>query len=369
MKGRPLKSQLAGLSHWTGVDRLVGAMSGIRGLPLVLGYHRVVGEFGAHSSRTIPAMLVSQHMLERHLDWVARQYRLVSLDEIGSHLESGLPTGRLAAVTFDDGYRDVYDSAYPLLKRKGIPAAVFVVTDLVGTSKLQLHDRLYLLLDRAVSHPRGGSWTLSRLLREVDVRLDVPGRLDGDSAPAVSLAFYLLSRLSQDELNRVADRLEVEGPLGSEALADIQPLTWEMLREMQQNGITVGSHTRSHAVLPREDPRDQTDEVTLSRHVLQEKLHTEIRHFAYPAGGFNRVTVDAVKSAGYQLGFTNCRHRDLRHSQLTIPRVLLWERSSVDTAGRFSPAIMSCLANGVLPITSRCAAVHGPLSRTEVVAS
>ena len=95
----------------------------------------------------IPSMLISDRMLSRQIDWLAKRFSLMSLDEIGSRLESGRPFEKpAAAITFDDGYSDVYHHAYPLLKRKGVPAAFFVVTGLVDTGRPQVFDRLYLLI-------------------------------------------------------------------------------------------------------------------------------------------------------------------------------------------------------------------------------
>src|SRR5262249_61211311 len=115
--------------------------------PLIVGYHRVVESFDRSKATAIPSMLISTSMWERHLDWLAKRFSFVSLDEVGLHLELARPFRRpTVAITFDDGYRDVYHQAYPLLKKKGIPAAVFVVTGLVGTDRPQIFDRFYLLL-------------------------------------------------------------------------------------------------------------------------------------------------------------------------------------------------------------------------------
>src|SRR5262244_3804026 len=139
-----VKTSAASALHWSGVTRLMG-----NDAPLVLSYHRVVEEFADHVQNSIPPMLISTSMLEQQLDWVGSRYSFVSLDELAAAMESGKKDPRrLAAVTFDDGYADVYHQALPLLRRKGIPAAVFVVTDLIGTDRLQYHDRLYLLLLR-----------------------------------------------------------------------------------------------------------------------------------------------------------------------------------------------------------------------------
>src|SRR5579862_847058 len=130
--------------------------------PFIACYHRVVGDFHRSATGTIPSMLISAGMLERQIDWLARHCEIMSLDEIGARLESGRPFDKpAAAVTFDDGYSDVYHYAYPLLKRKGIPAAFFVVTGLVGTGRPQLFDRLYRLLQTLQSRGTPLGLTLS----------------------------------------------------------------------------------------------------------------------------------------------------------------------------------------------------------------
>src|SRR5438093_7204026 len=125
-----IKSGAARALWWWKTDKWIGALAGNRNVPLILAYHRVVERFPSDEPNAIPAMFISRSMLERHLDWVGRRYCFVSLDELGVMLENGtVPRKPVAAVTFDDGYMDFYDHAFPLLTSKGIPAGVFAVTD------------------------------------------------------------------------------------------------------------------------------------------------------------------------------------------------------------------------------------------------
>src|SRR4029453_14050245 len=112
--------------------------------PFIVCYHRVVEKFERSVRYAIPSMLISTPMLERHIDWRAEVFSIVSVDEIGNYFENPRACSKpLAAITFDDGYSDVYHHAYPLLQRKGCPGAVFVVTGLVSTGRAQVFDRLY----------------------------------------------------------------------------------------------------------------------------------------------------------------------------------------------------------------------------------
>src|SRR5262249_36856808 len=126
------------------------ARSGTSRRPLILGYHRVVDDFETAAQTEMPSMLISRSMFERHLDLIGRHFQFVGLDEIGERMASGAPFDEpVACVTFDDGYRDVYEQAVPILIRKGIPAALFVPTEHIGRCGWQAHDRLYRLISKA----------------------------------------------------------------------------------------------------------------------------------------------------------------------------------------------------------------------------
>src|SRR5260370_351186 len=116
-----IKTAVALALDMTGTEKLVNAISGRHSPPLVVGYHQVVKKCRTDWRHGIRAMQTSCAMLERHLDWIAQRYRIVSLDELGDHLgRETNPSKPLAAVTFDDGYRDMYLNAFPLLMRKGV---------------------------------------------------------------------------------------------------------------------------------------------------------------------------------------------------------------------------------------------------------
>jgi len=156
----------------------------------------------------------------------------------------------------------------------------------------------------------------------------------------------------------VVDTVEADIGVDEAQLAAFRPLTWEMLAEMQRHGVAVGAHTRSHPLLTHETPATVHAEVAGSRRDLEARLGRPVRHFAYPAGDFDTSTVRAVAGAGYDLAYTVCRHQDPEHPRLTLPRTLLWERSSVDAWQRFSSPILGCQLNGVFDLVAPCRRSH-----------
>ena len=325
--------------------------------PLILGYHRVVEDFDATARTEMPSMLTSAAMFERHLDLVGRHFRFASLDEIGEHLASGQPFAeRVAAVTFDDGYRDNYEQAFPILKRKGIPAAVFIVTDLVGQRTWQIHDKLFHLLTKAFAAWDDPRRELSALLRALNLPAEQLLRHRSATSSPMATVSALLPDLSVANIRRVMDAVESITGNGFHNIA--LSLTWPMIKEMHRAGITIGSHTRRHVSLPAETRDTLVKELEESKRVIEEHIGAPVLHFAYPGGQFTLRDVEALERAGYRFGYTACPHQDVGHPTLTIERLLLWEGSSVDGDGQFSPAILRCQVHDLWPPARSCDRVH-----------
>lgn len=331
MSRRLIKAAISAAAHGIGADRLVARWrDGSR--PLILGYHRVVNDVTDREEvgdGTIPAMLVSTRTLERQIDWLARRYEFVTLDEAAAQAtDPKARTKPLATITFDDGYEDVYRNAFPLLQRKGIPFAVFIVTALVGTRSYQLHDRLYRLM-----------------------------QLRGEHDPLAATRELLTTR-SRRQLLRTAARLEALTPIPADAPPPLRAMTWEMVREMHAAGVTIGSHTRNHPFLTNEPRHTLASELKASRAALERELATEVTHFAYPNGDFDVTVARAVRDAGYAYAYTTCQCQGTAPAALSIPRRLLWERSGAGPAGAFFEPAFACETAGVFDFASGCRRDH-----------
>src|SRR5438128_1134088 len=324
--------------------------------PLVVGYHRIVEDFSSEANVEMPSMLTSRTMFERHLDCLGKSFRFVSLDEIGDRLLNGLPFHEpVAAITFDDGYRDVYELALPVLERKGIPAAMFVVTDLVSRPAWQIHDKLYHLVAKAFRCWEDPRSKMLGLLSDLGLPAHDLTRRSATGNPMLAVS-ALLPELPQADIRRLMTGLELSVGNGFHNVP--LAVTWEMVSDMRRRGFIIGSHTRSHVSLPVESPERIAAEVEASKADLESRLGERIDHFAYPGGHFNTAVVEAVARAGYRFAYTACRHDEPRHPLLTIQRLLLWQGSSVDGDGDFIPHILSCQAHDLWPPARKCERVH-----------
>lgn len=102
-------------------------------------------------------------------------------------------------------------------------------------------------------------------------------------------------------------------------------LSWDDLRELQQSGITIGSHAWSHRSMARLSRAEARGEAQKSRIALEEQLARPVTAFAYPYGtlaDFDAATGEMLRESGYQLGFTS-QHGPLVAGEdpFALPRV------------------------------------------------
>src|SRR4029079_9461700 len=275
-------------------------LAGPRGAysPLVLGYHRIVEDFQTEAKVEMPSMLTSLAMFRQHLECLGQYFRFMSLDETGERLLSGVPFDEpVAAITFDDGYRDVYELALPVLERKGIPAAMFVVTELVGRPTWQIHDKLYHLVAKAFRRWDDPRSKLADLLGELGLPAHDFAARSVMTTPSNAVS-ALLPVLPQSDVRHLM--LGLESNVGNGFHHVPLTVTWEMIADMRRRGFTIGSHTRRHVSLPAESPERAMAEIEYSKTDLERRLGERIDHFAYPGRHFNDAIVDAVARGGYR---------------------------------------------------------------------
>ncbi len=302
---------------------------------MILGYHRVVADAAQAERDAIYGLVTSAETFERHLELVREEYDVLPLDEAIKVLRGERKATRpVAAITFDDGYRDLYDEALPVLKRLGMPATVFVPTAYMGTTKLLDHDRIYWLALKASER----EIDLAAPLTRAGLAPEKVSAICADPRP-LSLAehiVYLPSEIRERIMGQVEETLG--GSLGRPAGADL--LTWEMIAEMTEAGISFGSHTDRHPVLTLEAEDEIERELLSSKRALEEHLNQPVRHFAYPNGRSSAAIKRLLQRIGFDVAVTT--ERRINHGGddlLALGRVCLCEESTRGMLGKYSSSV------------------------------
>lgn len=257
-----------------------------------LTYHRILE--CDEAAMVNPSLIsASPSAFDRQMAHLARHYHVVSAEDVVTAVRTGrtLPQ-RAVLITFDDAYRDFADNAWPILRKYGLPATVFVATDYPDHPEHSYWwDRLYGAISRArvPSIPAAGLGTL---------RLDTPEyRLE-----SLRLLQERVKRLPHDDAMHLVG--DVCRDLGWQTESVASVLSWHELRSLAADGVTVGGHTRSHPAMDRLPPEALHDEVRGCRSDLARELGAAPTVFAYPFGAHNDMAVHAVRAAGFAVAFT-----------------------------------------------------------------
>ena len=247
--------------------------------------------------------------LDEILGALSKDYQFISMDKVVQILSGNeAPVENGIALTFDDGYRNNFTQALPVLEKYSAPATFYIATDFVESRQPYWFDRLDYILPVAAEQG---------IVFEIGNR---EFRFDHDTRKELARKYKKLRRhcksVFPDErafaanLNSVAEMLEKKT---GRALADIiESDPWacvvraEELRELASHPlVTIGSHTISHIRLSFASDEAVEHELAESKRKLEGWTGQPVVHFAYPNGDYDARSMDAVKNAGYESAVTS----------------------------------------------------------------
>lgn len=261
---------------------------------LTLNYHRIGDDRGSLFDRglwsaTAEAFAEQVRFCKTHID-------LIGPDDLPRIARKG--RGRYALITFDDGYRDNYEVAFPILRREGVPATFFVTTGFLDNPGLPWWDEIAWM----VRTSRRSEINLAGWL-PASIPFDEP-----DREGAVRSLLRAYKAMPPDSTARYLDAIaETTGSGRCRADGMNLWMTWDMIRKMRAGGMTIGGHSVSHPVLARASRQRQSEEILGCGRRLADELGESMRYFSYPVGGrdaFDAATRDCLRQAGVEYAFS-----------------------------------------------------------------
>ena len=284
-----------------GSRRLKKAIGGLRRrfrpAAIILMYHRV-----ANLQSDPLSLAVSIDHFAQQLDYLARTCQPVRLSELVAALQQGTLPRRTVAVTFDDGYYDNYQDAYPLLASARIPATIFVSSDMVDSRQEFWWDDLERILLSSARRPT--CLQLSIRARDFEWQMNSAE----DRHRAYGALYPVLKSLALDERQLVLQQLTCWADISPAGRADYRAMTRTELAELSSSGlIEIGGHTRNHPQLSTLSADAQQAEIVGGKQRLEDLTGSAIDTFAYPYGqatDFENETLETVRAAGYRAALT-----------------------------------------------------------------
>jgi peptidoglycan/xylan/chitin deacetylase (PgdA/CDA1 family) len=290
-------------------QQTVGALSGHRANNklLVLTYHRVLADYDPVIDE------VDAVQFTRQMETLAEYFNVVSLENGLEQMRAGTLPASSVCITFDDGYRDNYDVAFPILSALDLPAAFFIATGYLGDG-MMWND----VVRQAIKNTS---------LKELDLQEFSLGK---ELIDTEQKKFQLIEKLlGHIKYNKVDRRIELVNRLREIAQTDIEErlmMTEREVKELSSAGMEIGGHTVNHPILTCADEDEVRHEIVQGKMFLEELLDKKLKFFAYPNGqagkDYNEQHMRLVEEAGFNAALTtNNGVIDKDSSMFNLPRI------------------------------------------------
>jgi peptidoglycan/xylan/chitin deacetylase (PgdA/CDA1 family) len=203
-------------------------------------------------------------------------YEIISIDEAVDLLKSGYGRKRYAVLTFDDGYRDNLEVAYPLLRELNAPFIVYVASGLIDRTT----EMWWTALERIIAandeiHLTGDDGGAGISCRTPEEKYHCYNKM----------CAFLGQEVSEVEQRAIIRRLAEKYGLDLTALADELMMSWDEVRQLASDPlVTIGAHTHNHYAVARLGEAEALQDIDKGVTRLEEELGRRPKHFAYPYG-------------------------------------------------------------------------------------
>jgi peptidoglycan/xylan/chitin deacetylase (PgdA/CDA1 family) len=241
-------------------------------------------------------MMVTPETFRENLTQLMQRFDLIKLSDWLERKAQGLPLpAKACAITFDDGWADNYEYAFPILRELGVPATIFLVADMIGTHEMFWPERLARTVN-AIALRQPQQWsniTLDWL------RTDATSFGYSHTAPSSEEVSQLIAhakQLTDEEIHRRLDAIEAELGLSSPS-EPASLLSWAQVTEMTQSGLVeAGSHTCRHIRLSTQTPQSTLEnEIFTSKATIEAHTGSAVKTFCFPNGDYSEEALGLVR--------------------------------------------------------------------------
>lgn len=230
---------------------------------------------------------------EKEMRYLSKTHKILSLEEMAKIIneKKALPK-KGAVVTFDDGYKDNYTKAFPVLKKYNIPATIFLTTGNIGNDNLFWWDKVEYILRNT---------KLKRFdLGDFGDIIPPLGKTKLKTLDEITTKFTKIPENKKcDLIDKLVEISDVDIPknLGKAII-----MSWDEVKEINEEGINLGAHTVTHPILTKIPLMQAKNEIINSKKEIERRLKKPVNTFSYPNGlanDFNNDIKTILKENGF----------------------------------------------------------------------
>ncbi len=349
-----VKTLVTGTVYHTGLLSLLRRPGEGEARAIILMYHRVlpkrapsVDQGGWERYRSLPGIVVTPTLFEAQLTFLTKRYNVISLSQLLDQLDAGGPLPeRSVVITFDDGWRDNYAYAYPLLQKYGIPATIFLTTAYVGTSKIFWPEEVIYHFSMVAAGEQVTS-EIRDIEKTQPLAVLIKRIIKASGLKRTMLLDRLIGKmkyLPQEDREAILVGLRSsDARHSSMGEKERVMLDWSEVKEMQSGGISFGSHGVNHELLTMIGSDRVFQQLRESKRLLESKLGCSVDTLAYPNGDFNESIKRLALQSGYRCAVSVRReHVSAATDRYALGRINIHEGVSLGLRGECSLSKFAC---------------------------
>ena len=266
-----------------------------RGNGAILTYHRVLPD-SIVSNDSILNIAVSITNFRKQIEYLKNNFSILPIDNFLRHINSNSKQFKVL-ITFDDGYKDNLDYAYPILKEFNVPAIIYVITKFIGNR----FSPWWIKLDDFVRN--------NRYFKNKNKKF----------------IFFKNILLLSDQLT-IDKQLSLFTKINKKKYDQIFLNHKEIKFLSEQKLITIGSHSHSHYNFSKLNEKQAFSELKISKSILEKIIKKKIIHFSYPYGNYENINFQHIKileQLGYMSAATTIRKKIDNPNLFLLPRIFV----------------------------------------------
>ena len=267
---------------------------------------------------------------ERQIRFLKKRYEIIDLQDLRSSFSKANSSKDLVILTSDDGYCDNFLYAYPIIKKYDVPLTIFLTTDVIGTKQLLWPDKLAWILYKSASQFNRQALNRTDLPQEMIDKVEDFFLKDAFRKADIlrSICVYLKS-YSNEEREDILCRLTKFCDVKQWPAENLRAmLSWEEIKNMSRDGISFGSHTKSHPAMSKISLNLARREIVDSKLVIEEQIQKPVTTFAYPYGKSDDISegvINLLRDEGFEYACTT----EIGYEELPINNPLFLKRKGV----------------------------------------
>lgn len=263
---------------------------------VILGYHGISGKEQSYRKKYL-----GKSIFEKQVKYLKKKnFSFITLTNWQRIVKSQKKINqRFVIITFDDGFKNVIDYAYPIIKKYGAKGIIYVIPGIIGKNELIWTEYLEML----VYNHRNNKFNFKFKDQIIEYSLN--------SKNNIKMAFNdmknKLRALSNKDRITHLNQFKISNNIKNFKNVPIEYLiaNWQELNSLNKNILEIGNHTKTHQnldILSLE--QEYYEELLKSKLKIEKEIGYSIKHLCYPAGVYNNKVIQYLKKYGYLTGVT-----------------------------------------------------------------